>query len=143
MAAWVASVARLDGEEVLGLVGTAVRIGHRAAVLPAGWSGVSARRRLSRIGDPLPGPVVVLAGDPLRVLADDDLLPVAVWGTGAPLRSPAHVVADACTRLVPPPTRAGEALDRVAHLVAATPTLDVGQDGAVAERLGEFFLRNA
>lgn len=143
MAAWVASVARLDGEHVLGLVGTAVRVGHRAAVLPAGWSGVSARRRLSRIGDPLPGPVVVLAGDPLRVLADDDLLPVAVWATGAPRRSPAHVVAEAYARLVPRPTRPDEALDRVAHLVAHAAALDLGTDGSLLARLGDFFLRNA
>lgn len=143
MAAWVASVARLDGEQVLGLVGTAVRMGDRVAVLPAGWSGVSARRRLSRIGDPLPGPVVVLAGDRLRVLADDDLVPVSAWVPTSPHGSPAHAVADAYARLVPAPARPQTALEQLAVLVEAASLLSSAPNLDLTRLLGDFFPRIA
>jgi hypothetical protein len=118
-------------------------MGHRVAVLPAGWSGVSARRRLCRIGDPLPGPVVVLAGDRLRVLVDDDLVPVSAWVPTSPQGSTAHAVADAYARLVPAPSRPQAALEQLAALFEGASLLSSAPDRDLARLLGDFFPRIA
>ena len=118
LAGWVTAVADVGVAGVVGVVGTAVETPAGLVVLPAGWSGVTSRRGLAAIGDPLPGPAVVLDLGAATARVAGRGVPVHRWLTTAPM-SDAMAVADAYSRLVPPPPGAtgGDVLLGLARLV--------------------------
>lgn len=123
MRGWVETVTMLACERV-GLVGSAVVVDGGCLVLPVGFSGVTARRRLARLGRVLPGPAVVLDLDPLEVVTPTERHRVVAWAVTAPATA-AEVVAGAYARLVPLPADPGGVLAALAALATGGLTVVV------------------